>query len=209
MTLMDTDKYADEACRSFPILKGNFLDVIFRALLHARRVLAASYCVGYFLPEDREEAIEAHESLQGNFEGAVETLSQMVSREYLLIPQHEMSEAARKVESLCEQYLVEMKAVAVLAGRVILGIEDEERGRQREEERRREEETMADRPPIPPTLEELLFIEHLIRFIDGQGRLHILLPVDDVPPTNDDRSLTPPLTPADQSPTASVLTESN
>ena len=176
---MDTVEFADEACRSFPNLKGNFLDQIFRALLHARRILASSYCLGYFLPEDRKEALQAHETLQGKLEGAVEVLSQMLNREYLLIPKHKMSEAARNVEFLCEEYLAEMEDIARIAGRVALGIEDEERRIQREEERRREEEERANRPPSPHTiaeLQELLFIEHLIRLMDDQGRLHIFVP---------------------------------
>ena len=179
MALMDTVEFADEACRSFPNLKGNFLDQIFRALLHARRILASSYCLGYFLPEDRKEALQAHETLQGKLEGAVEVLSQMLNREYLLIPKHKMSEAARNVEFLCEEYLAEMEDIARMAGRVALGIEDEERRIQREEERRREEEERANRPPSPHTiaeLQELLFIEHLIRLMDDQGRLHIFVP---------------------------------
>ena len=176
MTLFDTVKYADEACRSFPNLKGNFLDHVFRALLHARRILAASYCLGYFLPEDRTEALQAHEALQGKLEEAVEILSQMANREYLLIPRHKMSKSAQQVEFLCEEYLVEMKEVAIMAGRVVLGIEDEERRRQREEERRIEEEERAARPPSPPTLDEIIFLEHLIRLMDDQGRLHILFP---------------------------------
>lgn len=225
MALMDTNKYADEACRSFPNLKGNFLDHVFRALLHARRILSASYCVGYFLPEDRTEALQAHEALQGKLEEAVEILSQMVNREYLLIPKHRMSEAARNVESLCEEYLVEMKEVAVMAGRVVLGIEDEERRKQRIEERRREDEARAARPPSPPTLDEILFLEHLIRLMDGQGRMHIFLPPDahGMPPRNNNGPQEPPApaqpymerppTPhpayADQSSTASPLTQSN
>ena len=63
--LMDTVEFADEACRSFPSLQGkNFLDDIFRSLLYARRVLAASYCIGYFLPDEKREAKQAHETLQ-------------------------------------------------------------------------------------------------------------------------------------------------
>lgn len=68
--LMDTVEFADEACRSFPSLQGkNFLDDIFRALLHSRRILAASYCIGYFLPEEKKEAEMAHEVLQVCFGG--------------------------------------------------------------------------------------------------------------------------------------------
>jgi len=177
---MDTEeKHADEAWRSFPNLKGNFLDEIFRALLHARRILASSYCLGYFMPEDRKESVQAHESLQGKLEEAVELLSQIVSREYLLIPKHKINEAARNVECLCEEYSSEMKSIAIMVARVVLGIEDEERRIKREEQRRREEEERANRPPSPQTiaeLRELLFIEHLIRLMDGEGRLHIFVP---------------------------------
>lgn len=44
--------------------KENFLEDIFRVLLHARRILSASYCIGYFIPEDLGEAVNAHETLQ-------------------------------------------------------------------------------------------------------------------------------------------------
>ena len=44
--------------------KKNFLEDIFRVLLHARRILSASYCIGYFIPEDLGEAVNAHETLQ-------------------------------------------------------------------------------------------------------------------------------------------------
>ena len=44
--------------------KRNFLEDIFRVLLHARRILSASYCIGYFIPEDLGEAVNAHETLQ-------------------------------------------------------------------------------------------------------------------------------------------------
>ena len=42
----------------------NFLDDIFRILLRARRILSASYCIGYFIPDTDEEALGAHEVLQ-------------------------------------------------------------------------------------------------------------------------------------------------
>ena len=178
--LMDSEEeHAEEVWRSFPNLKGNFLDEIFRALLHSRRILASSYCLGYFLPEDRKESVQAHESLQGKLEEAVELLSQIVNREYLLIPKHKINEAARNVECLCEEYLSEMKSIAIMVARVVLGIEDEERRIQKEEQRRREEEERANRPPSPQTiaeLRELFFIEHLIRLMDGEGRLHIFIP---------------------------------
>lgn len=180
---MDTAEFADEACRSFPSLQGNFLDQLFRALLHSRRILAASYCLGYFLPEKEKEALQAHETLQGKLEGAVEVLSQMLNREYLLIPKYKMNESARNVEILCEEYLSAMKDIAVTAGRDALGIDDEERRIQREEQRRREAEERANRPPSPPPpniadLQELIFIEHLIRLMDDQGRLHLFVPVE-------------------------------
>ena len=170
---IDAEEFADNACRSFPHLKGNFLDDIFRALLHARRILAASYCIGYFIPEEKPDVLQAHDTLQGKLESAVETLSQMVNREYLLTPQHAMSEAAHNVEFLCEEYLLEMQEVAMLTGRMVMGIEDEERRIERERERERER---AQRLPSPPTLEELLFLDHLMRLMDGNGRLHIFMP---------------------------------
>lgn len=39
----------------------------------------------------------------------------MVSRPYLLTPQSKMSEAARNVDHLCNEYLTEMSAVATIA----------------------------------------------------------------------------------------------
>ena len=42
-------------------------------------------------------------------------LSQMVNRPYLLTPQSTMSEAARNVDYLCEEYLKEMQEVAMVA----------------------------------------------------------------------------------------------
>ncbi len=42
----------------------NFLDNIFRILLRARRILSASYCIGYFIPDTDQEALGAHEVLQ-------------------------------------------------------------------------------------------------------------------------------------------------
>ncbi len=42
----------------------NFLDDIFRFLLRARKILSASYCIGYFIPDTDEEALGAHEVLQ-------------------------------------------------------------------------------------------------------------------------------------------------
>lgn len=51
-------------------------------------------------------------SLQGKLEEAVEMLSEMVNRPYLKTPQSKMSEAARNVDYLCEEYLTEMEEVA-------------------------------------------------------------------------------------------------
>ena len=176
---MDTVEFADEACRSFPNLQGkNFLDHVFRTLLHARRILAASYCIGYFLPDEKQDARSAHETLQGKLEDAVETLSQMVNREYLLATHQKLNVAARNVEFLCEEYLSEMKEVAAIAGRHVMGIEDEEqkearlaREAEERERRAREEEERA-----MPTLEELLlFHTQLLHLMDGR-RLHILVP---------------------------------
>ena len=42
----------------------NFLNDIFRILLRARRILSASYCIGYFIPDTDEEALGAHKVLQ-------------------------------------------------------------------------------------------------------------------------------------------------
>ena len=42
----------------------NFLDGIIRVLLNSRRILSASYCLGYFIPEERKEVNQAHETLQ-------------------------------------------------------------------------------------------------------------------------------------------------
>ena len=47
-----------------PVFEANFLDNVFRVLLHARRILSASYCIGYFVPEDNTSALNAHEALQ-------------------------------------------------------------------------------------------------------------------------------------------------
>ena len=47
-----------------PSTDCNFLDEIFRVLLHARRILTASYCIGYFIPETSSEHREAHDALQ-------------------------------------------------------------------------------------------------------------------------------------------------
>lgn len=43
---------------------GNFLEDIVRVLLNARRLLSASYCIGYFIPDNRKSEMMAHETLQ-------------------------------------------------------------------------------------------------------------------------------------------------
>ena len=110
----------------------------------------------------------------------MEILSQMVNREYLLASQQRLNVASRNVDFLCEEYLSEMREVALVAGRFVMGIEDEEQRRARlereERERRRQAEEEEARQRAPPTLEELLFFEHLIRLMDGNGRLHLLVP---------------------------------
>ncbi|XP_064389464.1 uncharacterized protein LOC135337456 [Halichondria panicea] len=93
----------------------NFLDDIFRILLRARRILSASYCIGYFIPDTDEEALGAHEVLQGKLEEAVEVVSEMVNRQYLQTPRSKMNEAARNVDYLCSEYLTEMFVVATIA----------------------------------------------------------------------------------------------
>ena len=99
----------------------------------------------------------------------------MVNREYLLATQQKLVVAAKNVEFLCDEYLVGMQEVADIAGRFVMGIEDEEQRRVREERERRQQE--EEERVAPPTLEELLFFERLIRMMDGgNGRLHILLP---------------------------------
>lgn len=54
--------------------KKNFLEDIFRVLLHARRILSASYCIGYFIPEDLGEAVNAHDALQVSRRSNLSTL---------------------------------------------------------------------------------------------------------------------------------------
>ena len=49
---------------------------------------------------------------QGKLEEAVEMLAQVVNRPYLLTPQAKISETARNVDYLCEEYLAEMREVA-------------------------------------------------------------------------------------------------
>ena len=57
--------------------------------------------------------------MQGKLEEAVEVVSQMVSRKYLLTPQSKMNEAARNVDHLCNEYLTEMSAVAAIAAMAV------------------------------------------------------------------------------------------
>lgn len=49
-----------------PVLEEseNFLEGILRVLLRARRLLAASYGIGYLLPDDKREVRDAHETIQ-------------------------------------------------------------------------------------------------------------------------------------------------
>ena len=44
--------------------EGNFLGDIIRTLLDSRRILSASYCIGYFIPSSKKAEIQAHEVLQ-------------------------------------------------------------------------------------------------------------------------------------------------
>ena len=52
--------------------ENNFLDDVIRVLLNARRILSASYCIGYFIPPENREQIQAHETLQVGSEGGGE-----------------------------------------------------------------------------------------------------------------------------------------
>lgn len=45
-------------------IDGNFLDDVMRVLLNARRVLSASYCIGYFIPPESKDMIQGHDTLQ-------------------------------------------------------------------------------------------------------------------------------------------------
>ena len=58
-------------------------------------------------------------SSQGKLEEAVEVVSEMVNRQYLRTPRSKMSEAARNVDFLCNEYLSEMKEVAANAARAV------------------------------------------------------------------------------------------
>ena len=42
----------------------NFLEGILRVLLHARRLLATSYGIGFLIPDERKEVKNAHETIQ-------------------------------------------------------------------------------------------------------------------------------------------------
>ena len=46
------------------ISEDNFLPNVTAVLLNARQVLAASYALGYFIPDSRAEDKETHEALQ-------------------------------------------------------------------------------------------------------------------------------------------------
>ena len=61
----DMENDSDEAAAAVAASpEGNFLDDVIRVLLNARRVLSASYCIGYFLPPESNDSIQAHETLQ-------------------------------------------------------------------------------------------------------------------------------------------------
>eukprot|EP00731_Ephydatia_muelleri_P020036 Em0012g861a len=91
------------------ISEDNFFEKVTAVLLNARQILAASYALGYFIPDSRAEDKEIYESLQSNLEGSVERLSQMVNRPYLCTPHSTMVVAARDVDCVCEMYLQAMK----------------------------------------------------------------------------------------------------
>lgn len=60
-----TDSGLEEDSEATSIsVEGNFLDDVIRVLLNARRVLSASYCIGYFVPPESKDLIQAHETLQ-------------------------------------------------------------------------------------------------------------------------------------------------
>ena len=56
----------------------NFLAEIVTALLHARRLLATSYGIGFLIPEERKEAINAQETIQVTIPGNQILLSNYV-----------------------------------------------------------------------------------------------------------------------------------
>ena len=58
------DTHENTATAASVAEEGNFLDDVIRVLLNSRRVLSASYCIGYFVPPESHEFIAAHETLQ-------------------------------------------------------------------------------------------------------------------------------------------------
>ena len=65
-SILDDDTHEATATAAVPVAteEGNFLDDVIRVLLNARRVLSASYCIGYFLPPESMDLNGAHETLQ-------------------------------------------------------------------------------------------------------------------------------------------------
>ena len=63
---LEHDPHETTATAAVPVAteEGNFLDDVIRVLLNARRVLSASYCIGYFLPPESLDLIGAHDTLQ-------------------------------------------------------------------------------------------------------------------------------------------------
>lgn len=114
--------------------------------------------------------------LQGKLEDSVETLSEMVNREYLLTPQSKMSEAARNVDFLCDNYLTEMNFVAEIAARA---------ARIGEPPVPPPPPPLEPRPPSPEPEDDdpLRFLPggggRILGFVDRNGRLHILITNDD------------------------------
>lgn len=112
--------------------------------------------------------------LQGKLEDAVETLSEMVNRDYLLTPQSKMSEAARNVDYLCDNYLTEMNFVAeIAAGAARIG----------QPPLSPPPPPMEPRPPSPEPEDDnpLRFLPdggQILGFLDQNGRLHILITND-------------------------------
>ena len=62
---------------------------------------------------------------QGKLEEVVEMLAQVVNRPYLLTPQAKISETARNVDYLCEEYLAEMREVARAATETTLEVKQD------------------------------------------------------------------------------------
>ena len=114
--------------------------------------------------------------LQGKLEDAVETLSQMVNREYLLTPQSKMSEAARNVDYLCDNYLTEMNFVAEIAARAARIGEPPPAPTLPQPQ-------VEPRPPSPEPEDDnpMRFLPdggRILGFVDRNGRLHILITND-------------------------------